>query len=91
MKCKSGDLAVITRPDKKHIQFLGRVIRVTRVQQHRGRWCWEYEGPLMEVCLPQGVSYVLGWYDDELTPVRPGDINPEEVRDLYLPKLPEVA
>jgi hypothetical protein len=38
-----------------------------------------------------GASHIVPCPDAWLRPIRPGDISDEEVRNLYLPKLPEAA
>jgi hypothetical protein len=55
-------------------------------------FCWEVES-----LSPHGIKKRLRTYrfadvgDRYLRPIRPGDINDEEVRELFAPKLPEVA
>ena len=53
---------------------------------------WFVEPPLSAKCFITGKSVELPYaLDKHLRPIRPGGITDEEVRELYSPKLPEVA
>lgn len=84
MNCKPGDLAVVvsTLGFPLCARALGWVVRVVRLSDERLPF-----GPMWEVEHPEAVSIA----DACLRPIGPGDISDEEVRNLYLPKLPEAA
>lgn len=90
MNCRPGDLAVIVRSTAGNE---GRIVGVVRWIGRVPGWChsdrWEIRAdrPLI------GTYGKEHWHapDAYLRPIRPGDISDEEVRDLYLPKIPEAA
>lgn len=101
MNCKPGDLAVIVRAD--HKENIGALVEVLRPNDlpvagwlaASGLFLWRVKASAR----PLSVTRILGECsvieaacpDAFLRPIRPGDISDEEVRDLYAPKLPEVA
>lgn len=97
MNCKPGDLAVIVR---SLCGNEGRFVEVVNgdVYELPGDLglsefapLWRIR-PLGELVSSWGVNRAESAFPDAwLRPIRPGDISDEEVRDLYAPKLPEVA
>lgn len=103
MNCKKGDLAVIVANDVT-VQggFCGAYIRVTELRVNKeGDPAWEYEGKrlldrvalrLAELLgLPASEGEVVVVPDAFLRPVPPDSGSAEDLRELFAPKLPEVA
>lgn len=85
MNCKPRDLAMYVG----FVQDLrGFIFKCVRLENYGGISCWKTDPPP-----PKGRNYLaIGLVRDEsLRPIRPSNISDEEVRDLYLPKQPEVA
>lgn len=99
MNCKPGDLAIYVACDGTAIpQNDGRLFKVMRrdVVESLAEGCLWWEVSVLCRAFNSDREWVktgeLGsCADAHLRPIRPGDISDEEVRDLYAPKLPEVA
>jgi len=85
MNCKPGDLAVLVMGSEQ-----GSILKC--LERYDGPWAqakfmpgWRVEWQRPRPDLWNMVA------DFALRPLRPGDISDEEVRDLYLPKVPEAA
>lgn len=100
MNCRPGDLAVIVKCTPSTTHALGHVVRVVRPDGRRDyttmfgipdaqTWVCEFDRPVVNH--EQKVRDRWAVPDFALRPIRPGDISDEEVRELYAPKLPEVA
>lgn len=89
MRCRVGDLAVIA-PDLPWDNWArGYIVRCIELgmPDDFGGPAWFVEPEIRD---PSG-RIVDAVSDSILRPIRPGDVTDEEVRDLYAPKLPEVA
>lgn len=92
MNCKSGDLAVIVNSVVP--TNVGGLVRVLdTILADAGDWRVE---ALSQLTSTDGRTVAPGdrhgYIEDAcLRPIRPGSVTDEEVRELYAPKLPEVA
>lgn len=99
MNCKPGDLAFVVREDKGCEQNIGLIVKVLDRELCDGdewRVVCEYSQMVAywahtNKATPGRVGEEIWIPDSYLRPIRPGDISDEEVRDLYLPKVPEAA
>jgi hypothetical protein len=103
MNCKPGDLAVIvgsSHPanDGLLVEVLKRWVGPGNFQGYRfagdePAWvCRSVGRPMITPKWGKEIQfYERPVADAILRPIRPGDVTDEEVRDLYAPKIPEVA
>ena len=84
MHCKPGDLAVYVG---KQEVMLGYVFTCVSINPYRSGLCRE---PVWDTDRKHEFGH-NSIRDSSLRPIRPGDVTDEEVRDLYLPKVPEPA
>lgn len=98
MNCRPGDLAVVVRSDAGNDGKIVFVVRAAAYHEYaefdhadEGRHWWVEckSGLLMDTW--GGGEKESSMPDARLRPIRPGDISDEEVRDLYAPKVPELA
>jgi hypothetical protein len=97
MNCKPGDLAYIVAPWIE--EGRGRFVHVVRAATADDlRAVGIYSAPTFHIWFCRGD--IVTWdgprrefviADESLRPIRPGAISDEQVRDLYLPKVPEAA
>jgi hypothetical protein len=103
VNCKPGDLAVIVAHSPNYGRFVS-VVRRYAGEDIEGQdyymkpgvvyWVVEANGAPLFVRQDFGPALWCAQHvvrDERLRPIRPGDISDEEVRDLYAPKVPEVA
>jgi hypothetical protein len=85
MRCKPNELAFIAKTHPDWIEYIGRVVTTVSlgVGKYAGQWLTD-----LKVAGHDGDVYCP---DANLSPIRPGDISDEEVRDLYAPKVTEAA
>ena len=81
MNCKPGDLAILVNasPAKQH--RLGSIVLVIE----------PYRGPLLGDWIIEHHGQRYRSIDANLRPIRPDGLTDQEVRELYAPKVPEVA
>jgi hypothetical protein len=94
MNCKQGDIAIVVRSQAGNegkivrcLQLIPAFMWVNRDGSTDILPSWEIDIPLKGV--DGDVEPVIA--DNQLRPIRPGDISDDEVRDLYAPKVPEAA
>lgn len=83
MNCKQGELAYVTST-REGCRFYGHIVRCIEptVDEINGKPGW--------IVVPK-LGEWRGVRDEALRPIPGLDISDEEVRELYAPKLPEVA
>jgi hypothetical protein len=84
VNCRPGELAMY-RGEQRELH--GVIVVVSYPFEWDGEWAWHVDPPFPD----DGKADPHTCFDSALRPIRPGDISDEEVRDLYAPKLPEVA
>jgi hypothetical protein len=89
MNCKPGDLAVVVSGSMpEDSPTLGAIVRLTKIDPDWWEPVWEYEGRLL---IDAAGVELIALADRFLRPIHQDGITDEEVRELYAPKLPELA
>lgn len=90
MNCKPGDLAFTVNAPQEN-GFIVEVGAAAGVHERLGLLYWITSKGSPFHLTPDVLRHTVLWPDTMLRPIRPGDVTDDEVRELYAPKLPEVA